>query len=225
MKYHLQLIEDHATEAVSPHSHAPPRHRPSPVWNPQYSRERVAGEKHGGPTLSSCFLPRRDTPIELMISINPGLYSYQNTSPNPASGLPPSSTIFARCGETIGPLLVISKTADQLRRIRNPITGDFIFCDFDEEQETGVLNAMQEMKVDTSEVVIRQGDFREYFFRSPKLLHRPEPLPPSQMPSQFSQISLPRRSFSNQTITQTLASDILCMPPGQKRWPTCWPCR
>ena len=172
-----------------------------------------------------------------MISTNSGLYSsYQNTSPNPASALPPSSTTFARRtsasaesipvdGETIGPLPVISKTADQLRRIRNSITGDSIFCDLDEEQETGVLNAMQEMKVDTSEVVIRQGisastssgHLNCYIVRS-HCCHLGCSASSARHPSSR------KGSFSNQTITQSLASDIFCMPLGQKRGPTCWPC-
>ena len=157
-----------------------------------------------------------NTPIEPMI--NSGLYStYHNTSPSPApsqfspSGpgdylLPPSSTIFARRtsvsaesiavdSETTEPLPVFQKTPDQLRRIRNSIANNFIFRDLDEEQETGVLNAMQEMKVEADEIVIRQGDVGEYFYvvESGHLncYIRPEPLPPSWLSGKPSPTSLP----------------------------------
>lgn len=157
-----------------------------------------------------------NTPLEPMI--NSGLYStYQNTSPSSAQAqfspsgpgdylLPPSSTIFARRtsvsaesiavdSDTTEPLPVFSKTADQLRRIRNSIANNFIFRDLDEEQETGVLNAMQEMNVDSNEVVIRQGDVGEYFYvvESGHLncYIRPEPLPPSWLSGQPSPTSLP----------------------------------
>ncbi|KAH8106081.1 protein kinase A regulatory subunit [Cristinia sonorae] len=86
----------------------------------------------------------------------------------------PSSTIFARrtsvSAESIavdeegGELPVFPKTSDQLRRIRSAIANNFIFRDLDEEQETGALNAMQELKVGKDEVVIRQGDVGEYFY-------------------------------------------------------------
>ncbi|KIK08369.1 hypothetical protein K443DRAFT_1473 [Laccaria amethystina LaAM-08-1] len=106
----------------------------------------------------------------------------------------PTSSIFARrtsvSAESIAvdshsdePLPVYPKTDDQLRRIKSAIRGDFIFRDLDEEQETGVLNAMQERKVPKDEVVIQQGDVGEYFYVVESgLLHcyiRPEPLPPA----------------------------------------------
>ena len=81
------------------------------------------------------------------------------------------------------PLPVYPKSADQLRRIKASIANNFIFRDLDEEQETGVLNAMQERAVVKDEVVIRQGDVGEYFYVVESgLLHcyiRPEPLPPT----------------------------------------------
>ena len=220
-----QLTEDPVTEAVSPYSRAPPRHRqslanirgPSPFGTlnvPGNALLEENAEDLLGPPPTFSIEP--NTPVGQMM--NPGLYStYQNTSPSPGPGqfspsgpgdylLPPSSTIFARRtsvsaesiavdSETTEPLPVFPKSSDQLRRIRNSIANNFIFRDLDEEQETGVLNAMQEMKVEANEVVIRQGDVGEYFYvvESGHLncYIRPEPLPPSWLSGQPSPTSLP----------------------------------
>ncbi|KAH7887879.1 cyclic nucleotide-binding-like protein [Phlebopus sp. FC_14] len=106
----------------------------------------------------------------------------------------PSSTILARrtsvSAEPIAVdsghdelLPVFHKTPDQLRRIKASIANNFIFRDLDDEQETGVLNAMQERHVHKDEVVIRQGDVGEYFYVVESgLFHcyiHPEPLPPT----------------------------------------------
>ncbi|KAL0949667.1 hypothetical protein HGRIS_009705 [Hohenbuehelia grisea] len=114
---------------------------------------------------------------------------------NPGDYLhPPTSAIFARrtsvSAESIlvdsgvdEPLPVFPKTDDQLRRIKAAIGDNFIFRDLDEEQETGVLNAMREVRVQPNEVVIRQGDVGDYFYVVESgLLHcyiHSEPLPPS----------------------------------------------
>lgn len=107
---------------------------------------------------------------------------------------PPSSTILARrvsvSAEPIAvdsghddPLPAYPKTADQLRRIKASIANNFIFRDLDEEQETGVLNAMQERRLAQDEVIIRQGDVGEYFYVVESGLFycyiHPEPLPPT----------------------------------------------
>ncbi|EIW61485.1 camp-dependent protein kinase regulatory subunit [Trametes versicolor FP-101664 SS1] len=118
-----------------------------------------------------------------------------NPDPSPGDFLhPPTATILARRtsvsaesipvdSETYEPLPVFPKSDDQLRRIRTSIANNFIFRDLDEEQETGVLNAMRECRVVENEVVIRQGDVGEYFYVVESgLLHcyiRPEPLPPA----------------------------------------------
>ncbi|KAK0239013.1 cyclic nucleotide-binding-like protein [Armillaria nabsnona] len=115
--------------------------------------------------------------------INPGDYLH-----------PPVPTIFQRrtsvSAESIPvdsspdePLPVYPKTPDQLHRIKASIANNFIFRDLDEEQETGVLNAMQEKKTEKGEVVIRQGDVGDYFYVVESgLLEcfiRSEPLPPA----------------------------------------------
>ena len=128
------------------------------------------------------------------------------TSHNPGDYLhPPTSAIFARrtsvSAESIvvdssndEPLPVYQKTDDQLRRIKESIAKNFIFRDLDDEQERGVLNAMQERKVGRNEVVIRQGDVGEYFYVVESgLLHcyiRPEPLPPTWITDRQSSTNL-----------------------------------
>ncbi|KAE9410315.1 camp-dependent protein kinase regulatory subunit [Gymnopus androsaceus JB14] len=89
---------------------------------------------------------------------------------------PPNSAIFARrtsvSAESIPieelsstpPLPFYPKTQAQLARIKSSIQGNFIFRDLDDEQESGVLNAMQEVRVEAGEEVIKQGDVGEYFY-------------------------------------------------------------
>ncbi|KAI6047318.1 cyclic nucleotide-binding-like protein [Pisolithus marmoratus] len=82
---------------------------------------------------------------------------------------------------------VFPKTPEQLRRIKASIANNFIFRDLDEEQETGVLNAMKEVHVKKDEVVIRQGDVGDYFYVVESGLFycyiHPEPLPPTWPPA------------------------------------------
>ncbi|KAK0202718.1 cyclic nucleotide-binding-like protein [Desarmillaria ectypa] len=114
---------------------------------------------------------------------------------NPGDYLhPPVPTIFQRrtsvsaesipVDSSLDELLpVYPKTSDQLRRIKASIANNFIFRDLDEEQETCVLNAMQEKKTEKGEVVIRQGDVGDYFYVVEsgllKCFIRSEPLPPA----------------------------------------------
>ena len=123
------------------------------------------------------------------------LQSFGGSANNPGDYLhPPTAAIFARRtsvsaesivvdGTTDEPLPVHPKSPAQLVRIKAAIANNFIFRDLDEEQETGVLAAMQERPVAAGEVVIRQGDVGEYFYVVEHgLLHcfiRPEPLPPA----------------------------------------------
>jgi len=136
-------------------------------------------------------------PTSPLTNVNP-FASFDNPPPssfsNPDFLLAPSSSILARrtsvSAESIAVdsgvnevLPVYPKSAEQLRRIKAAIRNNFIFRDLDEEQEKGVLDAMQERKVVKNEVVIRQGDVGEYFYvvEAGRLncYIRPEPLPPN----------------------------------------------
>ncbi|KAJ3992275.1 cyclic nucleotide-binding-like protein [Lentinula boryana] len=103
------------------------------------------------------------------------------TNPSPGDFLhPPNSAIFARRTSVSAESISIEeleggrnsrylppyhpKSPTQLARIKASIANNFIFRDLDEEQETGVLNAMQEVAVGEGEEVIRQGDVGEYFY-------------------------------------------------------------
>ena len=149
-------------------------------------------------------LEGEDMPSTPVSAPNPfASFANGSISPSPGEFLhPPTATILARRtsvsaesipvdSETHEPLPVFPKTDDQLRRIRASIASNFIFRDLDEEQETGVLNAMQECKVVTDDVVIRQGDVGDYFYVVESgLLHcyiRPEPLPHDWLSGSVSQ--------------------------------------
>ncbi|OSX59272.1 hypothetical protein POSPLADRAFT_1075517 [Postia placenta MAD-698-R-SB12] len=117
------------------------------------------------------------------------------TTPSPVDYLhTPDPTILARrpsvSAESIAvdseidePLPVFPKTPDQMQRIRTSIANNFIFRDLDEEQESGVLGAMREIRVVKDEVVIRQGDVGDFFYVVEdgwlNCFIRPEPLPPA----------------------------------------------
>jgi cAMP-dependent protein kinase regulator len=149
---------------------------------------RVKIDGHELPPTSPLTIPNGYQPFE-QSALSP------NSAPSPGDFLhPPTSAIFARRSSVSAESIVVDgsidanipiypKSPDQLRRIKASIANNFIFRDLDEEQETGVLNAMQERKVGKDEVVIRQGDVGEYFYVVESgLLHcfiRPEPLPPT----------------------------------------------
>lgn len=118
-------------------------------------------------------------PTELSPTANGFLSSPFDAGPHGSSPgdylHPPSATILARRtsvsaesiavdGESNEPLPVYPKTDAQLKRIRTSIFNNFIFRDLDEEQESGVLAAMEEISVPAGEVVIRQGDVGEFFY-------------------------------------------------------------
>jgi len=121
-------------------------------------------------------------------------YDHPTPTPSPGDYLhPPSAMILARrvsvSAEPIAvdsnsnePLPVFPKTPEQLRRIKTSIRDILMFRGLDEEQERGILNAMQEVKVPANDVVIRQGDVGDYFYIvEVGLLDcyiRDEPLPP-----------------------------------------------
>ncbi|KAH7916308.1 cyclic nucleotide-binding-like protein [Hygrophoropsis aurantiaca] len=139
------------------------------------------------------------TPTMSSSPLNPGDYLH-----------PASSTIFARrTSVSAEPIAVDSghdesppvfpKSREQLRRIKASIANNFIFRDLDEEQETGVLNAMQERHLNKDEVVIRQGDVGEYFYVVESgLLHcyiHPEPLPPAWFTDASTSNATPPQKF------------------------------
>lgn len=120
----------------------------------------------------------------------------------------PSATILARrvsvSAEPIAvdsdddePIPVYPKTADQLRRIKSSIADNFIFRDLDEEQETGVLNAMQERVIAAGDVVVLQGDVGEYFYVVESGLFycyiHPGPLPPTWLADTANHSSQPEK--------------------------------
>ncbi|KAG2158815.1 cyclic nucleotide-binding-like protein [Suillus bovinus] len=120
----------------------------------------------------------------------------------------PSATILARrvsvSAEPIAvdsdhddPLPVYPKTADQLRRIKASTADNLVFRDLDEEQETGVLNAMQERKLAANDVVILQGDVGEYFYVVESGLFycyiHPGPLPPTWLADTQNHASQPEK--------------------------------
>lgn len=187
--------------SVSPfstaHRHSYPHHRPSMVPSASpFGTLNVPGNA----LLANAHLPPpppsfKVHPVEVSPTSGgfpPGRYE---PSPSPHQGdfLQPSATILARRtsvsaesivvdSDTNEPTPVYPKTPEQLRRIKTSIANNFIFRDLDEEQEKGVLNAMQEYKVSANEVVIRQGDVGEYFYLVESgLLHcyiQPDDLPP-----------------------------------------------
>ncbi|KAF5393746.1 hypothetical protein D9757_000151 [Collybiopsis confluens] len=147
---------------------------PSPFANPfagPSTSTRNLGSAAGGPTTFTNPFSSSSAPLP---PAAPGDYLH-----------PPTSAIFARrtsvsaesipiedlegpynsTGQMGGPAHpYYSKTPAQLSRIKTSIQNNFIFRDLDEEQETGVLNAMQEVSVREGEEVIRQGDVGEYFY-------------------------------------------------------------
>lgn len=121
-----------------------------------------------------------------------GLDEYLALNPNP------SPSIFARRSSISAESILVDsirsehfptfvKTPEQLARIKASMSYNFIFRELDEEQETGVLNAMQEKKVAKDEVVIRQGDVGDYFYVVESgMLHcfiRSDPVPPMWNPT------------------------------------------
>lgn len=173
-----------------PHRHSFPLHRPSIAPTAAPSRPFGTLNVPGNALLSDGpGAPSLATPPPPSLQIDPvspiggpfggvapgaGVGSHLH-APGSGDFLQPSATVLARrtsvSAESIlvdsasgEPTPVFPKTPEQLTRIRASIAKNFIFRDLDEEQETGVLAAMQEVAVPKGEVVIRQGDVGEYFY-------------------------------------------------------------
>lgn len=184
------------------HRHSYPHHRPSihPSASP-FGTLNVPGNA----LLSNVHVPPpppsfRVDPVDLSptstgAGFPPSAFPPpQGPSQSSDGFLLPSSTIFARRtsvsaesiqldGDPGEPLPVYQKTPEQLRRIHASVAKNFNFRDLDEEQRSGVLDAMQEVNVPAGEVVIRQGDDGDYFYvvESGTLdcFVQPSPLPPA----------------------------------------------
>ena len=165
--------ENPAAEVVSPYSRFPPGYRPPLA--------KLRGPRPVGTlkVLGSTLEDTENFLAPLSTTLNSGQYStHQNTSHNPAPGRSSqrttSSMIFVRrtpvstgsaviSGETTYPPPGFPGTAEQFGRARHSITKGFIFRHLNEDQETRVSNAMQEMGVAANGIVINQGDAGEYF--------------------------------------------------------------
>ncbi|KAH8113346.1 camp-dependent protein kinase regulatory subunit [Phellopilus nigrolimitatus] len=177
------------------HRHSFPHHRPSiaaaasPFGTLNVPGNALLGNAHAPPPPPALQID----PMSPVSGFPPGGYDHLSPTPQPGGFLQPSATILARRtsvsaesimvdSDTNEPTPVFPKTPEQLKRIKSSISSNFIFRDLDEEQETGVLNAMQEITVAAQEVVIRQGDVGEYFYVVESgLLHcfiQPDALPP-----------------------------------------------
>ncbi|KAJ7068140.1 cyclic nucleotide-binding-like protein [Mycena amicta] len=207
---------------VSPFSQATPVHRSS-------LRNSTSASPFGTLNVPGNALLSDGPPI---FQINPPTSPFASFDGNalhpPGDYLhPPNSAILARrtsvSAESIAvtedtgePLPVFPKSVDQLRRIKASIANNLIFRDLDEEQETGVLNAMQEKRTDKDQVVIRQGDEGEYFYVVESgLLHcyiRPEPLPPAW--ARASQTLAPEEMFLQPGYHPQFGKQVAECPPG-----------
>lgn len=204
-----ELYSDSLGYRDSPSANAPPILSPYPrptssirssVSHSPFGTLNVAGNALLGQNSSPPLVRHSQNelpPTSPLTNVNP-FGSFDNSAPTPVNASdflhPPSSSIFARrtsvSAESIAldsgndePLPVYPKTEEQIRRIKASTKSHFLFRDLDEEQESGVLNAMQERRVVENEVVIRQGDVGEYFYVVESgflnVFIRPEPLPPN----------------------------------------------
>jgi len=191
---------DNVPQIISPYPRPTSSIRNSIAPSP-FGTLNVAGNAllggHSSPPLLRQSQNNELPPTSPLTNVNPfGSFDNLATTPINASDFlqPPSSSIFARrtsvSAESIAldsgndePLPVYPKTEEQIRRIKAATKSHFLFRDLDDEQASGVLNAMQEKKVVKNEVVIRQGDVGEYFYVVESgflnIYIRSEPLPPN----------------------------------------------
>lgn len=180
----LQSISPFSTAHTTTHRHSFPHHRQSII--PSAASPFGTLNVPGNALLANTHAPPPPPTFKVdPVEISPtsggfppfgGNSAYDpSMTPHPGDFLQPSATILARRtsvsaesiivdSSTNEPTPVYPKTPEQVQRIKASIKDNFIFRDLDEEQETGVLNAMQEIRVSANEVVIRQGDVGEYFY-------------------------------------------------------------
>ncbi|KAL4075985.1 cyclic nucleotide-binding-like protein [Scleroderma yunnanense] len=176
--------------------------------NALLSGDAGCSSTNSSPDFPSFSFDVREIPPTSPHSTDPNSFARFDAGTTPTSSFPPSrianhylqahaSAMSRRASVSAEPIDVESghddpppvypKTSEQLRRIKASIANNFIFRDLDNEQETGVLNAMKEVHVNKDEVVICQGDVGDYFYVVESgLFHcyiHPEPLPTSWPPA------------------------------------------
>lgn len=157
-----------------PHTHDAPSLPPVPSIPQEYIDSKLSSSSSSSsvvafnnPVFSNPVYDRQTTP-----SPHPPFASNYHT--NPATlGAP---TILDRRmsisaepinldAHSTAPLPVHYKTEEQMARLRASVSGEnFLFNGLDEEQLTGVLNAMQERNVKKNEVIILQGENGTEFY-------------------------------------------------------------
>jgi len=220
-----RAMEGPDDETVSRYPRAPPRHLPSPpnfrgpspfgILNApgNVSLDGGASKSSASPSISDI---EYNPPVEPMSSS--GLYpTYRSTSTSPAADqpsparsgdilFPPYITIPARRTPVGAEFIVVNngsteslpafpETTDHRSRIRNSIASNLIFRSPDEEQETEEQNAMQVVRLEADETVVRQRDVDEHScVVEPNQLSRyihPEPLSSPWISGKPSTTSLP----------------------------------
>lgn len=165
---HADLPSDHIKDSIfTPNSSSPFSANYTPTAPPTLQHPSTASHR-----------PMQPFPGTLNVPGNALLPNPPLTYPDDNSGdflQPPMSTLGRRVSvsaesglvpdqELNEPTPVFPKSDEHLKRIKASISRNFLFRDLNEEQETGVLNAMQETRVPAGHVVIRQGDDGNYFY-------------------------------------------------------------
>jgi CRP-like cAMP-binding protein len=66
--------------------------------------------------------------------------------------------------EKIYKKITIPKTEDQMNRIRNAVKKSILFTGLDKQQSQDIVDAMQEVKVNAGDTVIRESETGDYFY-------------------------------------------------------------
>ncbi|KAH8893205.1 camp-dependent protein kinase regulatory subunit [Thozetella sp. PMI_491] len=90
----------------------------------------------------------------------PAQYNFGRRTSVSAESLKPNADTYDNWSPPVHP-----KSADQLNRLKNAISENFLFSHLDEEQASQVLGALQEKQVPTKGIkVITQGDAGDFFY-------------------------------------------------------------